>query len=90
MAVRPVVVCDICQSDGHAEHYRIIYPDGVTWEVDLCNRPHDLRLQQFRSKGIGHEVTRGTRRRTFAVTQLEDVGKPAKKTAAPKQARKRS
>lgn len=88
MAVRPVIVCDVCGDDDPAEHYRITYPDGVVWEVDLCAKPHEVRIQQFRENGIGHEVKRGGRR-AFTVTPIEDVKvKVAKRS--PAKPRKRS
>ena len=89
MAVRPVIVCDVCGRDKPAEHYRITYPDGMSWEVDLCDTPHEVRLQHFRDKGIGHEVKRGGRR-AFTVTPMEDIGKPrAAKKATPAKPKKR-
>lgn len=81
MAIRPVVVCDLCGGDGPAQHYRIVLPDGVTWEVDLCTEGenHSEILEQFRTEGWGAPVKRGGRRRTFKVTQLDEIGKEAKK-----------
>lgn len=91
MAVRQVMVCDI---DGNepAQRYQITYPDGTVWEVELCSKPHDTRIQQFRDEGIGREAARGRKRKVFHVTQVEDIGHekstkkttPAKKTAPKK------
>lgn len=83
MAVRNVLVCDVCGEDRPARHYKITYPDGVAWEVDLCDRPHEVRIQQFRDKGIGNEVKRGGRR-SFIVTPMEDVKVKVAKTAKPR------
>ena len=52
MAIRPTIVCDVCGRETGAEHYAILLPGGVCWEVDLC-KEHSKPLLEFRKKGIG-------------------------------------
>ena len=85
MAVRPVVICDMpgCDGDGPATHFRITYPDGASWEVDLCTTGanHAEILTQFREEGWGAAVKRGGRRRIFQVTSLDEIqGKGRKRS----------
>lgn len=75
MAVKPVLVCDICGSDGgECLSYRTVFPDGMVWEVDLCPE-HQRIAEEFREKGWGREVKGRGRRQTFQVTSLEDLQK---------------
>lgn len=81
MAVRPVLVCDICGADGSTvQTYRGVFPDGMVWEVDLCPKAAcGGQLEMFRKKGWGHEVKGRGRRRTFEVTSLADIQQKAER-----------
>lgn len=84
MAVKPVLICDICHSDEAVGAYRIVFPDEAVWETDLCSE-HQGVLEQFREKGWGHEARARGRRRVFEVTSLEEL-----QTQISKKGRKRS
>lgn len=72
MAVKPVLICDVCGKDGDTEIYKVVFPDGTIWEVDLCGQ-HNKPLERFRLEGIGQETKGRGRRRTFEVTTIEAV-----------------
>jgi hypothetical protein len=79
VAVKPVLVCDICGDDGGSvRSYRTVFPGGMVWEVDLCPKPRcGGQLEAFREKGWGREVKGRGRRRTFEVSSLEEIQKKA-------------
>ena len=77
MAVKPVLICDVDGVDGDTQVYKITFPDGEVWEVDLCGHDSE-RLEWFREQKIGGPAKRG-RRRSFEVTSLEQIQGQAKK-----------
>lgn len=80
MAVKGVLVCDVCGKDGDVQSYRIVFPDELPWETDLC-RKDSVHLEQFRGKGWGTESRGRGRRRQFEVTSLEEVQERVKPKA---------
>lgn len=80
MAIRPVVVCDVCGADKAADHYQIVLADGTRWDVDLCAKD-GAALEAYRKDGVGRLARSGGRRRTFSATTIEEVrGRASKRS----------